>query len=724
MAENNNNNFSSNSFLNESSKIQDAQYTSAIEKTKISIEEAKASQEFIKSLSANSGGEWPQNTNSSNTLSLGGGGGRGFLPPVLISPSLNTVSTGQAQVSNNGQYTYTDWRGYRLQTPTNEIKTEDRFKLSIEIPKSNASLKDAPYSMRDIPLIFNDYRYDYFKHGLQVLENLNPIENPESGSSNARLSNFTSTPFENNDPVMFGFEIVIDAVSSPLLNGSILDFINNYSGISEVAARRQVYEDFKQQFIKFFRTKGTVRISDLQVPTLSKMNVNSANQDSQANIFWPGKKAYLGYFIKKITGLELLVENNKGETMKYFADYKKDMISLSFLEDVSLSVATLTHLYKLLYWSKPSGKNIIPENLLRFNCDIIISECRNFQRTRKAAESGNLEIIKDNLSRHIYSLRECQFWFDKMPHNNDIDIGGQGPQVYDEYTMSFDYKYVTNKFERFVPSGDFGQYVGYNAGAIWKIGNPGERENRGLTAGGSTSDSSIPKFFTVGGNTYNENGVDTPFITKIVGQSQVSNSSTNVDEDNGQSESLETAKKASQESSKQASEEKKTNEIDIAKSSIKSSILDLGKKSSEEAVKKVKDKGRATASPLIKSLQQRAENAARNARNQVVGRAEIEKQKLLNTSINAARNSIQTSTSNLRKGLLNKSLDKIYNNVPESPISPFFQKNPNQNLSVYGNTGLTDKTKTVSGAPEKAVYDLKGQLINFAGPSLGGSLDG
>ena len=32
----------------------------------------------------------------------------------------------------------------------------------------------------------------------------------------------------------------------------VTDFINNYSGINEVAARRQVYEDFKQQFIKFF----------------------------------------------------------------------------------------------------------------------------------------------------------------------------------------------------------------------------------------------------------------------------------------------------------------------------------------------------------------------------------------------------------------------------------------------------------------------------------------
>lgn len=725
MAENNNNNFSSTDSLSTNSTIQAAQYTSAIEKTKKSIEEAKASREFIKSLSANSGGEWPQNTNSSNILSLSGGGGRGFLPPVLITPNQNSISTGQALVSNNGQYNYTDWRGHNLQTPTNTINTEDRFKLSIELPKSNAILKDSPYSMRDIPIIFNDYRYDYFKHGLQVLENLNPIENPPNGSSNARLSNFTSTPFENNDPVMFGFEIVIDAVSSPLLNGSVIDFINNYSGINEVAARRQVYEDFKQQFIKFFRTKGTVRISDLQVPTLSKMNVNSASQDSQANIFWPGKKTYLGYFIKKIAGLDFLVENNRGETMKYFADYKKDMITLSFLEDVSLSVGTLTHLYKLLYWSKPNGKNIIPENLLRFNCDIIISECRNFQRTRKAADAGNLEIIKDNLSRHIYSLRECQFWFDKMPHNNDIDIGGQGPQIYDDYSMSFDYKYVTNKFERFVPSGDFGQYVGYNAGAIWKIGNPGERENRESNNGGSTTDSSIPKFFTVGGNTYNENGVDKPFITKIVGQSGVSNSQTNDGEGSGQSESLETAKKSSEQSSKQASQENKVNEIAGAQSSGKSSTLDLGKKSSEEAVKKTKDKGKASANPLIKGLQQTSENAARNARNQVNNRVNLEKQKLLNTSLTLARNAIQTGVSDLKKTLTDSAVNSAKSATPNSKPPQTRENLLNQTLQKVRSQGPFPKSEVNSNPPNSTqFFDVRGQLLNFAGPSLGGALGG
>jgi hypothetical protein len=79
----------------------------------------------------------------------------------------------------------------------------------------------------------------------------------------------------------------------------------------------------------------------------------------------------MNYYLKKVAGLKNLSESNTGDTKKYLVDYRKDLITLDFNEDVTLSIGTLAHLYKLLYWSKPNGKSIIPENLLRFNCDII-----------------------------------------------------------------------------------------------------------------------------------------------------------------------------------------------------------------------------------------------------------------------------------------------------------------------------------------------------------------
>lgn len=445
---------------------------------------------------------------------------RGFLPPTLVTPYKDYVnnqdlanSNSDKQPINNryGEYEYTDWLGQKI-TPNGLIilDTTDRFNASKNIPKNEAELKDSPYSTRDNYMIFGDYRTDYFRHGLQIIDNLTPIENPESGASNLRLGQFTSTPYENNDPVIFGFEIIIDDLSSPLLNGSISDFLRIYSSIDEIKYKIPVYEDFKQQFIKFFRTRSNVSINAEQ-DTISK-SFNSANVDSQKNIFMPGKKAYMSYYLKKVGGLANLVESNTTDNKKYLVDYRKDKMILEFTEDVSLSLGALAQLYKLLYWSKPNGKNLVPENLLRFNCDIIVSECRNFNRVRKAMDSGELEIIKDNVSRYVYSLRECQFYFNTMTHNSDIDLANI--TTTDTYSIEFDYKYSTVKFEKFVPSGNFGKYIGYDGGAIWKIKNSGRVS--GITQS-STTDTSIPRSFTVGTNIFNENGVIEPFILNRFG---------------------------------------------------------------------------------------------------------------------------------------------------------------------------------------------------------------
>ena len=214
-----------------------------------SFEEAKDSITAYKNVFANYGKaldvleiapkDWPQNEIQPGFKT------RGILPSILLQPTLETTG-GKKKVEPG--YEYEDWRGQKLnydgETITS-LKTEDRYNLNKDFPKGQDELKDFPYSMRDIPLIFGDSRMDYFRHGLQTIDNLTPIENPVNGNSSLRLDQFKTTPFENNDPIMYGFEIIIDSVSSPLLNGSVLDFINQYTSINEIAYKKQVYEDFK-----------------------------------------------------------------------------------------------------------------------------------------------------------------------------------------------------------------------------------------------------------------------------------------------------------------------------------------------------------------------------------------------------------------------------------------------------------------------------------------------
>ena len=488
----------------------------------------------------------------------------GFLPPVLIKPTISTTDDSfTAAKTKYIQYEFEDWRGQKISPQGTSLDTKKRFNESINIPKTKSELNSEPYSTRDHYLIFGDTSTDYFRHGLQIIDELTPIENPLNGESKLRLDLFSSTPFENNDPVMFGFDIIIDSVSSPLLNGSIIDFLNQYTNVDELAVRIPVYEDFKQQFIKFFKTKSAVRI-DTEQTTMSRTNTNSAAVDSQKGIFQTGKKAYMNYYIQKIGGLQNLIETNKPGTFKYLADYRKDVITLDFLEDVSLSLGTLSHLYKLLYWSKPNGKAMIPENLLRFNCDIIVSETRNFNRVRKAVETGDIEVIKDNVARHVYSLRECQFFFDQSPHPGDIDMGNIS--VYGNTTVQFDYKYSTVKFERFVPTSEgFGSYVGYNNGSIWKIGNPGARSAT------QSGDISVPKFFTVGENSLRQNGVESPFITKSINPLDNSETTDSINTEAGVDNLTDLAVQ-SEENSKTLAERIKNRAIDTAKSELQIAI--------------------------------------------------------------------------------------------------------------------------------------------------------
>jgi hypothetical protein len=576
--------------------------------------------------------DWPQTKYQPIT----GGGGlnlypnhktRGFLPPVSLSPILDSET-------RFGQYTYKDWRGHLLTLGTSPLLTKDKFEEGINIPKSESDLVDSPYSTRDTYLIFGDNSTDYFKHGLHVVDRLTPIENPESGSSTLRLSNFVSTPFENNDPVIYGFDIIMDNISSPLLNGSISDFLRNYSNVSEIASRVQVYEDFKQQFIKFFKTKGTVSINE-SVTSITNMRSGSyPDSDNNKNIFQVGKKSYMNYYLKKVDGLEKLVEQNTPKTKKYLTKYNEDIITLSFTEDVSLSVGTLAHLYKLLYWSKANGKGIVPENLLRFNCDIIVSEVRNFNRVRKASKSGDIEVIKDNVSRYIYSLKECQFYFNNMPHEASINLGGISPYGEGSYTVQFDYKYATSKLERFMPtSNGFGQYVGYDNGAIWRIGN----QDEGVEQSGVSNINSIPKFFTVGTNDLNQNGVRQPFLLSKP-------------EDN----------------------------------LFKRTFVGDSSTSTEDSVDGF-------------------ERFKRNA----VSKAKELKGSLEDVAIRSATRELQTFI-NTRTAILNKTLNKILNSNGIVGVRP--------PRNIYTDPALN--------AGQRIFYDVRGDLINFVGDSIGGALGG
>jgi hypothetical protein len=117
----------------------------------------------------------------------------GFLPPILISPvkdfrtdpstSFDTagdfIANDKLVLNKYGEYEFVDWRGYKIKPGGSALEsildvntTDNRFKESVPLPRADfSSLKDKPYSTRDYYLIFNDNSTDYFRHGLQIIDN-------------------------------------------------------------------------------------------------------------------------------------------------------------------------------------------------------------------------------------------------------------------------------------------------------------------------------------------------------------------------------------------------------------------------------------------------------------------------------------------------------------------------------------------------------------------------
>jgi hypothetical protein len=331
-------------------------------------------------------------------------------------------------------------------------------------------------------------------------------------------------------------------------------------------------------------------------------------------------------------------------------------------------------------------------------------------------------------------------------------------KVFDTYDIQFDYKYSTTKFERFVPTGNGrGAYVGYDDGAIWKVGNPGSRESQSTGGTPSKYGKSIPAFFTIGQNKYNENGVSSPFITSLPGRTFVIS-----EEQGGEAASTEPNLDDLEQNSQQnksSAEETRVNTATTQASNqnsgdvrnITSALLDreLDEVRNNSKVPNTfsANSAKGKYKNVMEQLRQKQYDEARNEANGTTSESVIEqlrkkqydeaqdvklpesqlnlynppegfeittteealrKQKQgvkLSTNLRNALSRELQSAVNTRVGLLNKSLNKILNSVGITGVSP--PKN------IY--------TGTQTGAG-RIFSDIRGQLIEFLGNATGNLL--
>jgi hypothetical protein len=270
---------------------------------------------------------------------------------------------------------------------------------------------------------------DYFmdQQGLVSERKMDISGNPDT--HDIYLGSFIRTIDDNEDPTMLGYDVTIKLDDSPLFNGTIESFITQFSGLNntEIGSRLDTLSEFKSQLFKFLKTNSPI----------------SSNSPSFLDSAGSGVKVY---YMKNLTGLNNLVDSSDSSKIKSFIDYGSDMMTLEFNEDVSQNIGYLSSLYKSLSWSRINGKQIIPENLLRFDVDITITEVRKFNRM-VGNKTKTIEIYPDLISKYTYTLYECQFFFPTMPHGDSIDMSDV--KLIDGYEIKFNYKYSTMKFSKF-----------------------------------------------------------------------------------------------------------------------------------------------------------------------------------------------------------------------------------------------------------------------------------
>ena len=253
----------------------------------------------------------------------------------------------------------------------------------------------------------------------------------------------------------------------------------------------------------------------------------------------------------------------------------------------------------------------------------------------------------------------------------------QAPKEFDQFTVTMDYKYVSSKFERWIPDEQgFGRYAGYNNGAIWKIGNKGARENQGSVEAGTINDNSVPKFFSANSNTFKHNGVKSPIVFQnysYTGVQETINDKNNANKDAASSEST---------GSKNTGDEDDDN-----------------KEKKKEARK-----------------EKRKDNFDQFKKN--TKRAAIK----LSANLNRAVNKELKSQINIRLRLLNNTIDKIRNAIGIGQMS--------DPTNVYLPLGFPgDPTQLGGGGGGLQVssnffYDVRGALRTFVGDAAGVKLGG
>ena len=374
--------------------------------------------------------------------------------------SLNLTTINISGLNNNDDYgsSYSQYIYDSIgQTFSKIINSISHNNNTNEISKDNSLIEEEIQTNRND---YSDTSTYNFTRGSQTDYNNNVNGVTLSNSHTGK----TIFGILHQDPIATGYSFNIIVNSSPLFNGSINNFLNDYgSNNDEINTRNVVYGEFlihmKNMFMfendahnvyNEFDSDQNHHFPDINKTVGGEPGTSDVDQSNKYDDRYngslgldnrvPNNLSKRPFYLKKISGLDKLTEvgtsNNSPDSLKSFNDYGKDVIKLSLLEDTSLSLSRLLMSYRTLCWSKLNGKQLIPENLLRFDLEIEVFDIRNYRRVIHNFEAP------DKKHKISYLLYECQLLTNGMPHGDSLDMSNL-PNLDNNGELSFNYKFST-----------------------------------------------------------------------------------------------------------------------------------------------------------------------------------------------------------------------------------------------------------------------------------------
>jgi hypothetical protein len=416
----------------------------------------------------------------------------GLSDPIYTSAGYNSVVEAQNDINPATKDFFTT----NPEDPTQTIKGKPRNLGNFPNvgTKKSATTRHHYNRIKNTPFVFFDAQSVQFRHLVEFYETEKRLSNDPLSSvlvgnkgrfpgtswdfnrktgnlTGDVVSSFIRTHDNNEDPTILGFDVYIRIANSPLFNGTIERFIEQTETDNvEIRRRLLMLDEFKRQILGFFKIYKRNKIDEnlpdtgewnsagFNQPTLNlysrsndvdnlSVNIPNGNLDSFKGV------AAKSYYIQSIQGLDKLNEQynwgTEGGNAQTMVNYGTDYLKITMTEDVSQNMGYLASLYKNLTWSRERGRLVFPENLLRFELVIDITEIRKYARVYQDDDSPKWNEIADFTSKYRYFLHDCQLFFPKMPHgdilNNSVASGDKQASL----DMNVFYKHTNLRFMKF-----------------------------------------------------------------------------------------------------------------------------------------------------------------------------------------------------------------------------------------------------------------------------------